>query len=523
VFYTLGTSAGIPSATTNATNICLTNIPDVFQKPERVLMWILSNAPTGTTFNAVPNYTPNTNAGDITTLVLPQGGGSYSVPVANTSYPPPAAQPQPAEACGVVNGLADLTNPITLAVLEPVNFAPFVRSTVTAANSTNSQPGKGVTAAAAQVDLTIGTQNNYDYNDNDPCYTGPGGTTRSSCNDNVQMTTFLFGGGNLIGDAQQVHRYFFGDLQANPKPQFNMPAGQPQVYVVLADQLGAQGYKEMTSGVNTQVCDPGTPSLTYTPTIPTCPLPTPLASGISNPPAQTILPLAGDTSVEVALVTGNVGFGGSTGLIPLPETATPEAMARVTAGQTAGFVWNWLTELAQVQATGANNLPPVLTLACVSADGTNLASKGIQCNIPATYTYSTVSGNTTTITTPPAVYIVTTGNTSVGALREAPLSKDMRIITAIVFPIGAVPLVLLARRRKSLKLSGWLAVILLVSIAGLSLGCGSSNFQSMGGTTNTATPAATYQFVVTATGTDSSGNSINIKSYPFAVTVSPVQ
>jgi uncharacterized repeat protein (TIGR01451 family) len=520
VYYTLATTANVPSAISNSAVLCLNSIPDVFQKPERVLMWVLSNAPAGTQFNPVPNYTSNGSAGDITTLVLPQGGGGYSVPALNTTYPPPPAQPQPAEVCGVINGLGTTAAPVTLALLEPVNFAPFVRSTISAANG-SSQPGKGVTAAAAQVDLTISPQNNYDYNDHDPCYTGPDGTTRSSCNDNVQMTTFLFGGGNLIGETQQTRTYFYGDLQANPKPQFNMPAGQPQVYVVLADQLGAQGYKEMTSGGDTQVCDPGTPSQTYTPSTPSCPLPVPLPTGISNPPAQTILPLTNDTSVKVALVTGSVGSGGSSGLVPLPQTPTPEATANITAGQTAGFIWNWLTQLPQVQAAGANG-PPVLTLACISADGTDLAAKGIQCNIPPTYTYSTGSGNNFVITAPPAIYVVTKGNTVVGTMRGSPLSRDLRTTMAVIFPIGAIPLVLLARRRKLLKLSGWLAVILLLSIAGAGIGCGSSNFQNMGGTTTTATPAATYQFVVTATGTDSSGNPINIKSYPFAVTVTSV-
>jgi uncharacterized repeat protein (TIGR01451 family) len=522
VYYTLGTTAGVSTATANKTLLCLSSIPDTFKKPERVLLWALSNAPTGTAFGAVPHFTSNGTMGDITTLVVPQGGGSYSVPATSTSYPPPPAQPQPAQVCGVLNGLADAANPTVLAVLEPVNFAPFIRTAVTAANSGNSQPGKGVTAAAAQVDLTISPQNNYDYNDADPCYTGSGGTTRSTCNDNVQVTTFLFGGGNLIGDAQQVHTYFYGDIQSTPKPQFNLPAGQPQLYLVLADQLGAQGYKETTSGGNTQVCDPGNPSTAYTPTTPACPLPNPLPGGIAVPPAQTILPLPDDSSVTVALLIGNVGFGGSTGLIPLPQTPTPEAVAHVTTGQTAGFVWNWLTEQPQVQGA-ASSTPPVLTLACVSADGTNLAEKGITCNVQQTYTYATGSGNSQIITAPPAIYVVTTGNTAVGALHDSLLSRDMQVVAAIVFPIGAIPLVLLLRRRKALKLSGWLAVLFLVALVGLGIGCGSSGFHDQGGTTTTATPAGTYEFIVTATGTDSSGAQINIKTYPFAVTVSAVQ
>ncbi len=519
-YYTLGTTAAVPTATANPTTLCLTSIPDTFQKPERVLLWALANAPAGTNFNTVPHYTSNGTAGDITSLVLPQGGGSYTVPVASTSYPPPGAQPQPAEVCGVLNGLASAAAPTTLAILEPVNYAPYIRTQITPANG--SQPGKGVTAAAANIDLTLTPQNNYDYNDQDPCYTGDGGKTRSTCNDNVQVTSFLFGGGNLIGAPQQVYRYSYADIQANPKQQFNLPAGQPQIYLVLADQLGAQGYKEMTSGNNTQVCDPGNPSTSYVPSTPTCPLPTPLTATTSGAPAQTTLPLANDTSVEVALLSGSVGFGGSSGLIPLPETPTPEAVAKVTAGQTAGFVWNWLTERPEVQGAGGG-APPTLTLSCVSADGTDLASVGMQCNIPPTYTYSTGTGSSLVITAPPAIYVVTRSNSAVGALREAPLSRDLQIVTAIVFPIGAIPLVLLARRRKALKLSGWIAVLLIASFAGMSLGCGSSSFKNMGGTTTTATPSNTYQFIVTASGTAADGTAINIKSYPFAVTVTAVQ
>ena len=521
-YYTLGTTASVPSGNSNPVSVCLTAIPDTFQKPERALLWALANAPGGTRFNTVPHYTSNGTAGDITSLVLPQGGATYSAPVSNTTYPPPAGQPQPAEVCGVLNGLASATAPTSIAILEPVNYAPYIRTAITAANSTNSQPGKGVTAAAANVDLTISPQNNYDYNDQDPCYTGGNGTQRNSCNDNLQVTTFLFGGGNLIGDAQQVHTYFYSDLQSQPKPQFNLPAGQPQLYVVLADQLGAQGYKEATSGGNTQVCDPGTPSTSYVPTTPTCPLPTPLPTAAAVPPAQTILPLSNDTSVEVAILSGSVGFGGSSGLIPLPETPTPEAIANVSAGQTAGFVWNWLTQRPEVQGIGGG-APPVLTLACTSADGTDLASVGIQCNIPQTYVYSTGSGSSLLITPPPAIYVITRSNSAVGALHEGPLNRDLQVVAAIVFPLGAIPLFLLARRRKALKLSGWLAVVFFASLVGMSIGCGSSSFKNMGGTTTTATPANTYQFIVTASGTASDGTAINIKSYPFAVTVSAVQ
>ena len=46
----------------------------------------------------------------------------------------------------------------------------------------------------------------------------------------------------------------------------------------------------------------------------------------------------------------------------------------------------------------------------------------------------------------------------------------MRIVAAIVFPVGAIPLVLLLRRRKALKRSGWLAVLLFASLVGVSIG-----------------------------------------------------
>jgi hypothetical protein len=510
LYYSLGTTAGVPTGSQNSTKLCLTQIPDVFEKPERVLLWALANAPAGTTFNAVPNYTSSGTAGDITVSVLPQTGGSYTVPTAITSYPP-SVQAQPAQACGVLNGLSDAANPTTLAVLEPVNYAPYIRTTVVP--TPTSQPGKGVTASAAVVDLTISPKNNYDYNDQDPCYTGSDGTQRSTCNDNVQLTTFLFGGQNFIGDDQQQHSYFYGQIPNDSMPQFNIPAGLPQIYVLLTDQVGAQHYQNVgTDPTHPIGCDPGTTTASYTPAPPFCTdKPALTSAGVTVPPVQA--PLTDNPSAQVALVTGSVGFGGSTGLIVI--TQTPEAIAHITAGQTAGFVWNSLTEDPLVQGTGGN--PPVFTLACVSADGTNLASVGITCNVPQTYTYSTGSGNTFAITQPPTVYVVTTSNTAVGALHEAPLSRDLQIFAAIVFPVGAIPLVLLLRRRKTLRRSGWLAVLFLASLVGLGIGCGSSNFKNMGGTTTTATPAGTYELMVTAT----SGSDM-INSPKFAVTVSAV-
>ncbi len=513
LYYMLGTTASVPTAMQNSTQICMTQIPDVFEKPERVLLWALANAPAGTTFNTVPNYTNNGTVGDITVAVLPLTGGSYTVPTAITSYPPPV-QAQPALVCGVLNGLPDAANPTTLAVLEPVNYAPYIRTTVAPAAS-SSQPGKGVTASAAVVDLTISPKNNYDYNDQDPCYTGDGGTQRSTCNDNVQLTTFLFGGQNFIGDTQQQYSYFYGQIPNQSMPQFNIPAGLPQIYVLLTDQVGAQHYQNVgTDPTHPIGCDPGTTTASYTPAPPFCTdKPSLTSAGVTVPPVQA--PLTDNPTAQVALVTGSIGFGGSTGLIVITET--PEAIAHITAGQTAGFVWNSLTENPLVQGTGGNS-PPVFTLACVSADGTNLTSAGITCNVPQTYTYSTGSGNTFAITQPPTVYVVTSSNTAVGALHEAPLSRDMRIVAAIVFPVGAIPLILLLRRRKALKLSGWLAVLFLASLVGLGIGCGGSSFKNMGGTTTTATPPGTYELMVTAT----SGSTV-INSPKFAVAVSAVQ
>ena len=512
-YYTLGTTAGVSTASSNPTTICLSSIPGTFQKPERVLMWALSNAPAGTAFGTVPHYTNNGSAGDITISVTPLGGGNYTVPGPITSYPPPV-EPQPAQVCGVLNGLADAANPTTLAVLEPVNFAPYVRSTIAPAST---QYGKGVTAGAALIDLTIAPDKNYDYNDADPCYAGDGGK-RTTCNDNVQLTTFLFGGQNLIGDSQQQHSYFYSELQpgTNP-PQFNLPAGGPQVYVLLADNLAAQKYPAINNDpLHPLGCDPGTLSATYTPSVPAC-TDKPALSTVENPPQQ--LPLTDNPSATVALVGNNALFGGSAGLIAITAPPIPEATAHITAGQTAGFVWNLLTENPLVQG----NPLPNFTLTCQSADGKDLASVGIKCSVSPTYVYSTISNGTAVITAPPTVYVSTSSNTAVGALQEAPLSRDLRIVAAVVFPVGAIPLVLLLRRRRALKLSGWLAVMFLASLVGLGIGCGSnSSFNNQGGTTTTGTTAGSYEFVIVASGTDGSGNPINIKSPAFAVTVSAV-
>lgn len=610
VSYSIATTAGVAAfpangnanGNPNPTRLCLNVIPDTFQKPERVLLWALANVPPGTVFNPILQSDQKTPVfsgaipGDITLSVIAQGGSGYAPQQGivrdangNIVYPLPPAQAQPAQVCGSVNGLPTPGTVMTVAVLEPVNFAPYVGATLLPVNG-QSQPGKGVTAAAQQLDLTIekgdtnspsGTaiHHDYDYNDADPCYTG--GTTRGVCDDNKQLVTFLFTGGNIAGAPNKAQIYG-SDQLAGPNvdptvaiPQFDLPTSQAQLFLVMADQLGTQGYVQITYQGVTQVCDPGSPAASYTPSIPYyipsgsgsatgCPVPPPLSSFVApqpaGSPAQTVWPgltdantHAPDISVSVASLTTNSANGGTVGLVALPQPYTqpppsdPNAVPKagqlsvnVTAGQTVGFAWNWLPEQTEVQPTSQDPYGPVFNLSCQGVNGTDLAAAHITCTLPPSFQYYTQataqgaqplvpcnkSGSTQIyciLTAPPAIYVATTGRTAVGALRDLPGSKTSQILAAVVFPLGAIPLVLVLRRRKALKGYGWIAVMILAIVAATGIGCGGgTSFQGAGGTTSNATPSGTYYLQVTASRTDSSGNTVSIQSYPFAVVVSQV-
>ena len=176
VLYTVPTTAIAPTATTNPTSVCIAQaggLPDLFVKPERSLLWALQNVPAGTVYNAMPTsltITPTASApatGDVTVSVVPNGATQY-VAVPPTITFPESPQAQPSQLCGQVNGFtASTATPTTFAVLEPVNFAPYV---VAATTSVSAQTGKGSTSSLTDIFLQVSSTQTHDFNDKDPCY-----------------------------------------------------------------------------------------------------------------------------------------------------------------------------------------------------------------------------------------------------------------------------------------------------------------------------------------------------------------
>jgi hypothetical protein len=246
--YSVPTTATVPTPSTNPTTLCVTQasgLPDVFVKPERVLLWVLQD-PTGATgpgtgYGIVPNITAATTygSGDITSSVSPTGGGSYVAQP--TTAIPQVPQAQPAQVCGQVNGLStspgtaasaapvpSTTTTSAFAVLEPVNFPPVVSlAGVSFQTSQGASTGKGVAVNVNTVsNLLLGSGKTYDYNYQDPCYT----PTRGKCDDNPYLNEWIFSGAGSqpIGPAPA----------ANPGSTFNSiaVAAGSELFVAVADQ-----------------------------------------------------------------------------------------------------------------------------------------------------------------------------------------------------------------------------------------------------------------------------------------------
>jgi|GEM_PF-2602741 len=511
-FYTLATSA-VPVPGTNPTGICLTSgsastpLADGFAKPERVLLWALAGLPTGTTLNSVPNIT-SPYTGDITSSVTPSGAANYLAPggpaLPYTTFANlPAPQSQPAQVCGSVNGFAPAAAPVTLAVLEPVNFAPYISGTIQGSPTTT---GKGLT----EVSITF--PQIHDYNDNDPCYV-IGTNGRSTCDDNLLLTTWMFGGGNLLatsisqtGGGSQIigplSPAVLASIDAANSPIEVQASGN--IYIVAADQLAAPLYNAHSD------CDPGVnASGSYTATLPNCPISTSLLTG--TPPQTTVF---GSTDVAEFTVSG----GGGLGLIILPPAvdatspttvvnpAYPTATATVTAGQTVGFQWK-LSDI--IPSTGGTYNLTCYMVDTATKDTVVAFPTGLSCQIPATVTYP--GGSTTAATLAaldPAIYVVTTG--SLTAEGKAP---KWRTVAGGIAVALLLPMLLLRRRSAYAKRFGLLIVLMLLGGAlGLS-GCGSGVGT---GTTTTPVTANTYYFRATATPIKGSGT---LTTAPFQVNV----
>ena len=483
-FYTLGTSAFPVSGNTM---LCFANptagsvLSDTFAKPERVLLWALSGLPAGTPLNPVP-HTSSPYTGDITLSISQLGGLSY-VEAGGPALPYtafsnlPTPQSQPIQVCGQVTGFAPSTAPVTVAVLEPVNFSPYI----TPNTSTPSQtPGKGVSEVSF---LFPNTQDYHDYNDSDPCYVAnstSSAPSRQACDDNLVLTTWIFGADGLIPNLPHV----IGPLAPVQAAAFLNSTTPYEVqasavfFELVADQLAVPQYAAK------QFCDPGIASASYIPvtTVPACPI---SAASLAGTPPQEIV----FGSAEIAELTPSIN-GGSAGLIILPPAATPSssstavasgyitAFGSITAGQTVGFQWNLLS----IATAGTT-----YNLSCYMVDAATQITvtpfpTGLSCQAPATFNSNTSTAN-------PAIYIVTTG--TLNAQNHTPSWKTVSggILAALL-----VPFLMLRRRIAYPRLLALLiALLMLGGTAGLS-GCASSI-----NTTSTPTPPATYYFRVSAT------------------------
>ncbi len=511
-FYSLGTTA-IPAPGTNPTEVCLTNgaltgaLADGFAKPERVLLWALAGLPTGTRLYPVPRVSaPYT--GDITTSVTPVGGGSYVAPGGPaqpyTTYAElPGPQSQPGQVCGQINGFAPAAAALTVAVLEPVNFAPYIGSS---SQQTVQPPGKGVSEASFVFpDIT------HDYNDSDPCFVSSstaGTPARGVCDDNLLLTTWVFGGERMVPSLSHV----IGPLSPTAAQAFLNPAAPYEVqagttlFLQLADQLAAFAYNAKHN------CDPGNASGTYfASTVNACPINPGLLTG--TPPQETVFGSADIASLAVS-VTG--GSGGLIALPPAQDATSPTtpvedgytmASATVIAGQTVGFQWR-LGDIMPA-AGGTYNLTCYMVDAATQNTATPLPA-GLSCQIPPSITYP---ANPTPANSPagPAIYVVSTGAQTSKAVTPGWRAAAEGVVAALL-----LPLVLVRRRIGNSKRLGLVVLLLLLGGAASLSGCGAGF--SAATTAANSTPAASGTYYFRANATPVQGGT-TLTTAPFKVTV----
>ncbi|WP_263379324.1 beta strand repeat-containing protein [Granulicella paludicola] len=574
--YMVPTTALVPTVGSNPTSVCITalagSLPDLFAKPERTLLWALQNVPGGTTYNPMPTpLTISTSAaapapGDITVSVTPSGLTPYAA-VPNTITFPQSPQAQPSQLCGQVNGFTTSTvKPATFAVLEPVNFAPYV---VAATTSVSAQQGKGSTAAQTDIFLQVSNSQTHDFNDSDPCYIAG---TRSTCNDNPYLYAFVFGGGNtgtlptplLVSSLLTEQNCNSGSACPNGRNllQANLSAGS-EAYVAVADQVtGADTFddKVVASGAYTAnpfttqgnfltsnaaggytVCDPGVASGYYVITTKACSVMVPAATTVV--PSELYLAAGSATSYTI----GNVGAAqvtgssGGTGLITLPYPASPStpfaqvpvnptasststtlapAIAYVTPGQTAGFIWNWLNGSVE---QSPNSIPQAskynYTLACTAVTSLSNVTPvslpagttcGISTSDPNALSPQTFASNAANYA--PTIYVTTTGN--LFAKLTSPVSKQIGGLFSLAM---LLPIIALRRRLRR----GMVLTVMLLSLATVPMltGCGSSG--NMQPTSTNVTPTGTYYFQVTATATSTTTSPAAVYSAVFEVVVQP--
>lgn len=497
-FYSLGTTA---AAVSGNTGLCVTSptagaaLPDGFAKPERVLLWGLANLPGGTMLGSVPNVS-STPVGDITSSVAALGLAAYVQPGGPlspydskhvdpvTKLPIlPAKQSQPQMVCGRVNSFPSSAAMGVFAVLEPVNFSPVI---VPNTNSPSQTPGKGV----SEVSFLFPTS--FDPNNNDPCYvaTASGGpASRSTCDDNLVLTTRIFGGEDLVPSQTHIVGPLSPDLTTTFVAQtFEVQAGAT-LYDLVTDQLAEVIYL----GAN---CDPGVPSTGYAQSPP--------CTGTFSQYNVSGLALSGTPKQAADFGSGVIAQlfpslnGGSSALIILPTLSQQgqanyvPASGTVTAGQSVGFLWR--LRLDTSATTGTYNLT------CNRVDATTHTTvlpfpAGLSCQIPST------------ITLPADIpaYIVTQGNL------YGTNTSGWKTIGGTVLATLLLPLLLFRRRLSYPKQVMLLALLFLGGAVGLA-GCGSGTSGSGTG----AVASGTYWFSISATPAGGTGT---ITSTAFSVTV----
>ncbi len=611
-YYQLPTTATVPASTANNTSICFTMTAspflDTFVKPERVLLWVMSNSGSSTKYNTFPaGYSGFTSplaaqAGDVTTLVTPYlasgAAGSYTVAPASYTFPQ-IPQSQPLQVCGAVNGLTttksaavdSVASAETFGVLEPVNFPPVAIAGSIAASSAVS---KGSTSALLDIYLqrAVGsTLNSYDYDDRDPCYTlntTTNAITRQQCDDNPYLyeVTFL-GRDSTIGAVQTPLRV--STLQ--PENVAGAPSGSyhlasninlsatTNIFVAIADQAtGADAYStdignatltpnyggnnpfqhqgdflsamySIASGTQAPVCDPGNSFVGgYNPLPTQCNTVGGTTSGVegyvlggSKTTAAVNYKATPDLSGNYYLL-GNVGdqsvtassLAGS-GLIPLPypgaDPTTPNppnaaspATANISAGQTAGFAWLYLSGVSHLAVANGSYPGDQYKLSCFQVDAatqnTAIAfSTGVTCSIttttlappndPSIYTFADSNGNNGS--SYPTIYVTTSSKTFAGVTYPAWRRVAEGISLAMLFPVFFL--------RRRLGRAAMLAT-LLVTLAASSLltGCGSGG-PANGGSNAPQTAAGRIYLRVKATPLTTTNNEQPIVSAPFIVSV----
>jgi uncharacterized repeat protein (TIGR01451 family) len=561
VYYNVNTTAIFPTVSGNATQVCVARtggLPDTFVKPERVLMWILQNAPGGTTYNSVPNITSiGSLAGDITGSVTSSGASYVKLPATITF--PQVPQAQPSQVCGMVNGFVSGGAGATFAVLEPINFPPYV---VAGATAISTAASKGSTSADSDVYLELSASQTHDYNDHDPCYISG---TREACDDNPYLYAWVFGGGNTGGSSEITTPYRIyqqpsttasapytillspetassaGTNAYNLEKQLNLTAAA-QLYVAVADQAtgadtlntGIAGSTNYTSnpfhnqggfltasynatmGGLAPVCDPGSQSTGYSLSAAACagafaPSSTSeryVYGGSLDGPSATTTPLYTIGNVGAQLVLGTASAG--SGLIPLPfpdGSTPPTSSAPVNPGSPGSG--NALTGAAIENVTPGQTAGFIwnwLNGQTVSSTSYTLGCILVSSDTGATAT-TFPTGMSCSISNPdPNAASPNTFTSSTSAdsptIYVVTSGNQFAQVSAPVWRrvAGGVMLAMLLpifffRRRSDRGLG--LFLLLMFCTASLLAGCGTSG--STISTTANVTPAGSYFFRVTAT------------------------